>query len=1097
MGSSENVTMRWKVDVSEYSKAMQEVKVKLADVNADFKKATAGMDNWASSTEGVSAKTKQLTGTLEAQQRKLDILKDKYNQFSNEEKASSVQAQKVATQIKNQEAAIAKTTKQISDCNSKMSDLKKASADSESAIGKLTSTIKEQESKLSDLKSKYANVVLEQGKGSEEAKKLASSINNLSRELQDNKSKLSSAKAEAEKLEYSEKKVETASESLSRVIKDQESKLSSLKTEYKNVVLAQGENSSEAKKLANSISDLSGKLEKNKEKMSSAEEKTNKFDKTIGKTKETSEHFKTGISTMQVALGNLISQGFTKAVSAAKDFITESLKVGMNFDSSMSKVKAVSKASSEDMAKLRDKAKEMGASTKFSATESAEAFNYMAMAGWKTEDMLGGIDGIMSLAAASGTDLATTSDIVTDALTAMGYSAKDSGRLADVMAAASSNANTNVEMMGGTFQYVAPVVGALGYSMEDTAVAIGLMANSGIKAEKAGTAMRSWLSRMAAPTKESQEAMDALGISMTNTDGTMKPLSQNMQELREKFKGLTKEQKAQYAKSLAGQEAMSGLLAIVNSSDEDFDKLTNAVANSNGAAKEMADTMQDNLGGDITTLKSKIEGLQIQIFEKLSPYLRMAADFIGKIVDAAGRAFDKMKPYIDGVFDILGEFAQVLGKVFDIIKPYLKRFLGFLSNAARHSKILKPLIVAVVSALATFAGLMTVVVVINLIRRAMQFLFATMMGNPIVLIISAIVGLAMALIYAYKHSEKFRNIVNGAFNAVKVVVKAVIEFIVNLFKNAVTWIMTAWSTVTTFFAEVWNGIKSIFFGVVDFFVSIFKGAYDGIIFAWSSFVLFFQGLWDGIVAIFSAVVGFFVSFFELEYRGATNIWRGITGFFSGIWSGITGIFSNVVSFFAGNFQAAYNNIVSIFSGIGGFFRGLWNDISGAFSSLGTKIGDAIGGAVKAGINGVLGMIEGTINGGIGMINGAIGLINKIPGVEIGYMPSLNLPRLAQGGVLANGARAVIAGEDGAEAIVPLEKNTMWIRRVADELRTELTSVNRTAFAKSSGNSVNIGGSTQTINFYQTINSPKPVDRLISYRETNSLLFGAKARLRNV
>lgn len=1020
MGNSENVTMRWKVDISEYAKAMQEVKTKLADVNADFKKATAGMDNWANSTEGVAAKNKQLTGTLEAQQRKLEILKDKYSQFSNEEKESSVQAQKVATQIKNQEAAIAKTNKEISDCNSKMSELKKASADSESAIGKLTSTIKEQESKLSDLKSKY-----------------------------------------------------------------------------KNVALAQGENSSEAKKLANSISDLSGKLEKNKEKMSSAEEKANKFDKTIGKTKETSEHFKTGISTMQVALGNLIAQGFAKAVSAAKDFITESLKVGMNFESSMSKVKAVSRASSEDMAKLRDKAKEMGASTKFSATESAEAFNYMAMAGWKTEDMLGGIDGIMSLAAASGTDLATTSDIVTDALTAMGYSAKDSGRLADVMAAASSNANTNVEMMGGTFQYVAPVVGALGYSMEDTAVAIGLMANSGIKAEKAGTAMRSWLSRMAAPTKESQEAMDALGISMTNADGTMKPLSQNMQELREKFKGLTKEQKAQYAKSLAGQEAMSGLLAIVNSSDEDFDKLTNAVANSNGAAKEMADTMQDNLGGDITTLKSKIEGLQIQIFEKLSPYLRKAVDFISKIVDAAGRAFDKMKPYIDGVFDILGECAQVFGKAFDIIKPYLKKFIGFLSNAARHSKILKPLIAAVVSALATFAGLMTVVWVIDAIKKAMGLLFATMAMNPIVTIIALIAGLVMAFIYAYKHSEKFRNIVNGAFNGVKIVVKAVIEFIVNLFKNAVNWITTAWNDVTTFFSVLWEGVKAVFFGVIDFFVSIFKGAYEGVTLAWSSIVSFFSGLWDGIVAIFSAVVGFFVSFFELEYRGATNMWNGITGFFSGIWNGIVAVFSGVAGFFTGIFQGAYNNIVAIFSGIGSFFRGLWDVISGAFSSLGTKIGDAIGGAVKAGINGVLSIIEGTINSGIGMINGAIGLINKIPGVEIGYMPNLNLPRLARGGVLANGARAVIAGEDGAEAIVPLEKNTMWIRRVANELRAELTAINGTAFAKSVANSVNIGGSTQTVNFYQTINSPKPVDRLEAYRDTKSLLFSAKARLRHV
>ena len=1020
MGNSENVTMRWKVDISEYSKAMQEVKTKLADVNADFKKATAGMDNWANSTEGVSAKTKQLTGTLEAQQRKLEILKDKYSQFSNEEKESSVQAQKVATQIKNQEAAIAKTTKGISDCNSKMSELKKASADSESAIGKLTSTIKEQESKLSDLKSKY-----------------------------------------------------------------------------KNVVLAQGENSSEAKKLANSISDLSGKLEKNKEKMSSAEEKANKFDKTIGKTKETSEHFKTGISTMQVALGNLIAQGFAKAVSAAKDFITESLKVGMNFESSMSKVKAVSKASSEDMEKLRDKAKEMGANTKFSATESAEAFNYMAMAGWKTEDMLGGIDGVMNLAAASGTDLATTSDIVTDALTAMGYSAKDSGRLADVMAAASSNANTNVEMMGRSFKYVAPLIGTLGYSMEDAALATGLMANAGTKSEQAGTAMRAWLTRMAAPTKDVNNALTELGVTLKNSDGTMKPLNSHMRELREKFKGLTADQKAQYATALVGQEAMSGFLAIINTSDDDFDKLTNAISNSKGAAKEMADTMQDNLGGDITTLKSKIEGLQIQIFEKLSPYLRKAVDFISKIVDAAGRAFEKMKPYIDGVFDILGEFAQTLGQAFDIIKPYLKKFIEFLSNAARHSKILKPLIAAVVSALATFAGLMTVVFVINQIKKAMGLLFAAMAANPIVAIIALIAGLVMAFIYAYKHSEKFRNIVNGAFNGVKAVVKAVIEFVVNLFKNAVTWITTAWSGITGFFSFIIDGVKGIFNAIAGFFVNIFKTDYEIITTVWSGITGFFSFIIDGVKGIFNAIIGFFVNIFKADYEATTAIWSSIIGFFSGLWDGIVSVFSNVASFFSGIFQSAYNNIVSIFSGIGDFFLGLWSTISGAFSTLGTKIGDAIGGAVKAGINGVLGMIEGTINGGIGMINGAIGLINKIPGVEIGYMPSLDLPRLAQGGVLSNGARAVIAGEDGAEAIVPLEKNTMWIRKVAEELRTELSYVNQTAFSRTAAGSVSIGGSTQTVNFYQTNNSPKAVDRLSVYRDTKSLLFGAKARLRHV
>ena len=211
------------------------------------------------------------------------------------------------------------------------------------------------------------------------------------------------------------------------------------------------------------------------------------------------------------ALADLVADGIRMAISALKDLATETIKAGMGFEQGMAQVQAISGATAEEMQLLSDKAKEMGAKTKFSASESAEAFNYMAMAGWETEDMLNGIEGIMNLAAASGADLATTSDIVTDALTAMGYSAGDAGKLADVMAAASSNANTNVDLMGKTFQYAAPIVGALGYSMEDTAVAIGLMANAGIKGDKAGTALRSVLTRLSAPPKECAEAMEELG----------------------------------------------------------------------------------------------------------------------------------------------------------------------------------------------------------------------------------------------------------------------------------------------------------------------------------------------------------------------------------------------------------------------------------------------------------------------------------------------------------------------------------------------------------------------------------------------------------
>lgn len=306
--------------------------------------------------------------------------------------------------------------------------------------------------------------------------------------------------------------------------------------------------------------------------------------------------------------------------------VTAAIKVGSSFESEMSKVAAISGATGDDLAALTQKAKDMGASTMFSASESAEAMEYMAMAGWKTTDMLNGIEGIMNLAAASGEDLATTSDIVTDALTAFGLAAEDSTHFADILASASSNANTNVSMMGETFKYVAPVAGALGYSAEDAAVAIGLMANSGIKASQAGTSLRSIMSRLAKPTDEVQAAMDRLGISMTNSDGSMKSLDEIMVDLREGFSGLSEAESASVAASLAGQEAMSGLLAIVSASDDDFNKLKDSIYNCDGASAQMAETMQDNLQGKLTILKSAAEGLGIVIYESIEEPLKNLAD---------------------------------------------------------------------------------------------------------------------------------------------------------------------------------------------------------------------------------------------------------------------------------------------------------------------------------------------------------------------------------------------------------------------------------------------------------------------------------------
>lgn len=312
---------------------------------------------------------------------------------------------------------------------------------------------------------------------------------------------------------------------------------------------------------------------------------------------------------------------------------TAAVKTAADFDTSMSKVAAVSGATGKDLEALRDKAREMGAKTKYSASEAAEAMNFMAMAGWKTEDMLSGIDGIMNLAAASGEDLATTSDIVTDALTAFGLTAKDSGHFADILAAASSNANTNVGMMGETFKYCAPIAGALGFSAEDTAEAIGLMANAGIKSSQAGTSLRSIMNNLTGDIKLSGAALGDVTIATTNADGSMRGLSDILADCRGAFSQLSESEKANAAESLVGKNAMSGFLALMNAAPADIAKLSGAIDNCDGASAKMADTMQDNLAGQLTILKSQLQELAIAFGEILMPAIRNIVSHVQAFID--------------------------------------------------------------------------------------------------------------------------------------------------------------------------------------------------------------------------------------------------------------------------------------------------------------------------------------------------------------------------------------------------------------------------------------------------------------------------------
>lgn len=357
-----------------------------------------------------------------------------------------------------------------------------------------------------------------------------------------------------------------------------------------------------------------------------------------------------GINTMTIALGNLVADGLELAAGKMKDFTKDVVTTGASFEAAMSEVGAISSASAEDMALLTDKAEQMGATTKFTAAESAEAFKYMAMAGWKPVEMLSGIEGVLSLAAASGESLGTTSDIVTDAMTAFGLSADQAGHFADVLAAASSNANTNVGMMGETFRYAAPVAGALRYSIEDTAEAIGIMANSGIKASQAGTALRSIITRLSTDAGASSTQLGALGllthhlgVEFYNTDGSARALGDVLADTREKWKTLNDEDQTFYAKKIAGQNAISGWLALMNAAPADVEKLSGAIRDCNGAATDMSTVMIDNLQGDMTIFESAMDGMKISLAKEMTPALR-------ETVQYATKNIPKVESVLSGVF---------------------------------------------------------------------------------------------------------------------------------------------------------------------------------------------------------------------------------------------------------------------------------------------------------------------------------------------------------------------------------------------------------------------------------------------------------------
>ena len=686
-------------------------------------------------------------------------------------------------------------------------------------------------------------------------------------------------------------------------------KVEAAKKAYEDSAKATGEDSEETQKLKAEYEKLSSQLSTSESQIAKTETAITKQEAAVNQSKAALTEMEAELKNVNAELarapfdeyaakaekvgGTLTSVGqkLLPLSTSIAGLGVAAVKTTADFDSEMSKVSAISGATGTDLDKLRGKAREMGAKTKFSASEAAQGMQYMAMAGWKTQDMMDGLEGIMNLAAASGEDLASTSDIVTDALTAFGLSAKDSSHFSDILAAASSNANTNVSMMGETFKYAAPVLGSLGYTAEDAALAIGLMANAGIKSSQAGTSLRGAITNLAKPTDTVAAAMDKYGISLTDSSGKMLSLRELMEQLRQKLGGLSEAEQAQAAAALFGKDAMSGMLAIINGSDKDFEKLAGAIDNCDGSSEKMANTMNDNLQGQITILMSQLQELAISFGEILMPKIRDIVTHIQNFVDKLNAMDEGQKETILRI----GMFVAALA-------PMLMGLGKVITFSANVSRALGTLSAGLVKA-GGFSGVFT---------KALGLI-----TSPAAIVVGAIAAITAVIIHLWNTNEDFRNTITAIWQKIK-----------DAFTIFAAGISERLSALGITFSDVMSAIKTIWDGFCNLLAPVLEAAFNTIAIALQTAFNVILGIWD----VFSAV-------FSGDWSGA---WEAVKGIFSSVWDGLKEYFSTIIGavkgvadvflgWFGTNWETVWNGVKTFFegiwNGISSFFEGIWNGIS--------------------------------------------------------------------------------------------------------------------------------------------------------------------------
>ena len=696
------------------------------------------------------------------------------------------------------------------------------------------------------------------------------------------------------------------------------------------------------------------------------------------------------------SLGKVLTAGLTVPIVGMG---VASTKTASDFQAAMQEVSAISGATGGDLTKLSDLAKEMGRTTKFSASESAEALTYMGMAGWKTQDMIDGLPGILNLAAAGGTDLAVTSDIVTDGLTAMGLSAKDAGTFADIMAATCSNANTNIELMGETLKYVGPVAGSLGIEMDDLSVAIGLMGNAGLKGGQAGTSLRAGLTNLVKPTKEMSVAMEKYGVELVkNADGSVN-LMGTMENLRNALGGLDQTTQAQALSTIFGKEAMSGWASIVNASEGDFNKLTEAIAKSDGVAQSMADTMLQGSQGAIIEMKSALEGVAITIGERLTPFLEKLADGVSKVCSW----FQNLSPATQ-------TFLMVVAAVIAAIGPLLLLIGGAITLFANLSIVAGALgigIGALCSPILIAIGVIAAIIAIGYLlvdnwdwikEKAIQVgkIVADAWNSMCDWISKACSNIGNWVSKAWDNvcdwtSKTWDNVcdwVSKAWdnicNFVKVGVMLVVEIIKTAFQIITLPWQLIWQNCKDIIIPIWESIKTLIGNrlnqIKENITNIWNAIKSVTSTVWNSIKSFVTGLWNGISSLASTV-------FNTIKSVITTVWNAIKSVTSTVWSGIQSVISSICNAIKSVVLSAWNGIQSVTSSV---LNGIKSVVSNIFNGIKSSISNAMN-SIKSTVTGAWNTVK-------RIFNAIIKPNIKLPKISITGKFSINPPSVPKFGI---------------------------------------------------------------------------------------------------